>query len=90
MRELPVCWQPVHRHSLHIGNQSPLLTVTITHNIPNINIPFCVFIMPMTNREIIVIDSSDEELEFEWEPENEDNFDEVDVPDAFASYHCPI
>ena len=44
----------------------------------------------MTNREIIVIDSSDEEFEFDWEPDNKDDFAEVYVPDAFASYCFPI
>jgi hypothetical protein len=49
-----------------------------------INIPFSVLIMSMTTREIIVNDSRDEEFEFDWEPDNKDDFSEVDAHDAFA------
>jgi hypothetical protein len=38
----------------------------------------------MTTREIIVNDSRDEEFEFDWEPDNKDDFSEVDAHDAFA------
>ena len=44
----------------------------------------------MTTREIIVNDSRDEEFEFDWEPDNKDDFSEVDAHDAFAPYCCPI
>ena len=52
--------------------------------------------MTMPNEEIVVIDSGDNEFEFEWEPDKEFNWepdkahDKVNVPDALTSYHCPI
>ncbi len=42
----------------------------------------------MPNAEIIVVDSSDNEFEFKWEPDKA--HDKVDLPDALPSFIVPF